>query len=246
MTPGRFTLRSQDGFATLDGAVLSAPPVSFHVEAERQGACRLLTFSPSTCTPACDPGAFCVDTQCLTSPTALDAGAITLSDFQATPVDVASSGGAYFWTPASVADPGDHATLAGDGGEVDPFSLSVCVPTAIVPAEDWSAQMTARAAGEDVVLRWDNVLAGARIYLRMTTGIGTHGGISPVEVECEGPDVGELTLPGTYLDALFADGWGCGECGDNQLKRYVAAEAELATGNVRFRAEAWTGFYFHP
>jgi hypothetical protein len=116
----------------------------------------------------------------------------------------------------------------------------------MTPSEDWTALMEARAPGEDVTLTWSDPLPGARFYLRMTTGIGTHGGISPVEVECEGPDTGSLTLPGPYLDDLFAQGWACGECGDNRVQRYVAAEAALSGATARFSAQAEAFFYFHP
>ena len=80
----------------------------------------------------------------------------------------------------------------------------------------------------------------------MTTGIGTHGGISPIEIECEGPDVGTLEIPGSYLDQLFEDGWSCGECGNNDLRRYVADEGDLSTGKARFTAETWSTFFFQP
>lgn len=243
---GSFKLRSQDGFATFEGSMLSGAPLSFHTEDARQGSCRLLTYEPSNCQPGCDPGASCIDAQCAEAPTLLDAGDLTITEFLADPIHP-TGGGSYYWASESIGDPGARATLTGTGGEVGPFELSVCVPEPVVPAKDWSQMMTDRGPGEDVTLTWNNAVPGARVYLHMTTGIGTHGGISPVEVECEGPDSGALTLPGAYLDQLYAPGsWSCGECGDNQLKRYFAADAPVAPGKLRFRAEAWTGLYFHP
>jgi hypothetical protein len=95
-------------------------------------------------------------------------------------------------------------------------------------------------------LTWSDPVDTARIYLRMTTGIGTHGGISPVELECEGPDVGMLELPGAYLDSLYADGWACGECGGNDLVRYHADEVDAGGTTVQLRTEATVGFWFIP
>lgn len=177
----------------------------------------------------------------------LDAGTLTITEFLADPIEPTDGGGAYYWGSEGLGDPGERATLAGAGGEVGPFELSVCVPEPVVPTADWSQMLADRGAGEDVTLVWSDPTPGARVYLRMTTGIGTHGGISPVEIECEAPDSGSLTLPGVYLDQLYGSAaWSCGECGDNQLRRYFAAEAPIAAGQLRFRAESWTAFYFRP
>jgi hypothetical protein len=115
-----------------------------------------------------------------------------------------------------------------------------------MPSEDWPSLLRQRLAGQDVTLSWSNAVDTARIYLRMTTGIGTHGGISPVEIECEGPDQGSLTLPGAYLDALYADGWSCGECGENRLIRYHVAQSGTGDRIVQLRVQAYYQFFFIP
>jgi hypothetical protein len=129
----------------------------------------------------------------------------------------------------------------------DPFDLTTCVVAPPAPIGDWSAAMSGREAGEDVTLTWSDPYDTARVYLRMTTGIGTHGGISPVEIECEGPDTGSLTLPGAFLDLLY-DGsyWSCGECGDNRLLRYHATEALVGSTTVQLRTQSPTIFYYRP
>jgi len=249
-TEGLFTMRRETGaseFVIFSGSVHSPPSAGFQTEEAREGQCRLLTFAASICAPECDLGAFCIDGECVTPTAALDAGTITLTDVMSEPV-IADDGGihVYNWSSENAGPYGDAATLSASGGVTGDFELSVCLPEAMAPTSDWSQLMEARGAGEDVTLAWDNPLPGARVYIRMTTGVGTHGGISPAEIECEGPDTGSLTLPGAYLDELFADGWGCGECGNNDLKRYFSDDAEITQGTARFRGEATTTFYFHP
>lgn len=249
-TEGLFTLRREAGeldFVVFTGSVHSPPSAGFQTEEAREGLCRLLTFTPSNCTPECDLGSFCIDGECVTPTAALDAGAITLTGIVSDPVMADDGGiGIYFWSSENAGPYGTTATLTATGGVTGDFELSVCVPEAMSPTSDWSQLMETRAAGEDVTLAWDNPLPGARVYIRMTTGIGTHGGISPAEIECEGPDTGSLTLPGAYLDELFADGWACGECGENRLERYYSDDAEITQGTARFRGETPETFYFQP
>lgn len=243
---GRFTLQAQPTFADFSGALFDGPPLAFHHESAREGQCRLLTYEASTCTPACAAPDVCVDAACVTPGSAIDAGALTLTEFLGEPVPVMNAQGSYYWATEDVSGATDRATLTAAGGPAGDFALSVCVPAAITPSTDWNALMEARAPGEDVTLMWSDPIPGARFYMRMTTGIGTHAGVSPVEVECEGPDSGSLTLPGPYLDDLYANGWSCGECGDNRLQRYAAAEATLAGATARFSVQAGVFFYFHP
>jgi hypothetical protein len=243
---GRFTLQAQPSFAVFSGMLLDGPPLAFHHESAREGQCRLLTYEASTCAPACTAPDVCIDAACATPGSAIDAGTLTLTEFLGEPIPAMKAEGSYYWSTEDVTGAKDRATLTAAGGPAGDFALSVCVPSPMTPSADWTALMEARAPGEDVTLEWSDPLPGARFYLRMTTGIGTHGGISPVEVECEGPDTGSLTLPGPYLDDLFAEGWSCGECGDNRVQRYAAAEAALGGATVRFSAQAEAFFYFHP
>lgn len=241
---GELVFRSVPGYSTLQGSFQDGPPVGFHVEAERQGACRLLTFEASTCTPACAGGDLCVEGECLTPSRRLSGGTLTLSG----PLElVAEPDGIDGYFVDSTQEPDHDAPLAlaaTAGADVPAFTAQTCPVVPVDPAADWSALLDARGPGEDVVLRWSNAQEGARVRLRMTTGIGTHGGISPVEVECEGPDTGALTLPGAYLDALYADGWACGECGGNDLVRYRSGAA--GDRGAWFTSEAVTSFWYIP
>ncbi len=125
--------------------------------------------------------------------------------------------------------------------------LPSCAPSPVEPEGDFSAALEARAPGEDVTLRWTNPIPGARVYLRMTNCIGSHGGISPVDVECEAPDTGSLTIVGTFLDALYQpEYWNRGECGVNELVRYHSVSTTIDGATIRFRTETARSFFFFP
>ncbi len=245
-TLDRFELRVGDGWRVFSGRIFDGTPPDPFAETAREGHCRLLESALSFCDPACEWGEFCLDGVCETYPGLRSAGALTLTGIAAVPVTVnPDEYGNYSWDNPD-AFTVSRLTLAAAGGVVPAFSLEACAPPTITPVGDWSALMEARAAGADVTLTWSAPVAGARVYLRMTTGIGTHGGVSPVEIECEGPDTGTLTLPGAYLDALYADGWSCGECGDNTLRRYFAAETQAADATLQLRVMSETTFWFRP
>lgn len=160
----------------------------------------------------------------------------------------ANEAGTYYWGAE-----GGYAVeaigLAATGGTLGALSLTACAPPELAAIGDWSALLEARADGDDVTLTWSDPAPGARVYMRMTTGIGTHGGVSPVEVECEGPDTGSLaSLPGAFLDALYErSAWSCGECGGNELFRYYAtAEVVVGSTAIQLRASTSVTFWFRP
>jgi len=246
-TTNRFELRNWETWRVFSGHVYDGALPDPFSEAAREGLCRLLTSAPTFCDPACALGTeVCIDSTCHTYPGILPAGALTLTGVTGSPVTVQPDDlGYYVWDTTEAFTVG-QVTLAATGDDVGAFLLESCAPPQLAPVGDWSALMTARAPGEDVTLTWSTPTPGARVVLRMTTGIGTHGGVSPVELECEGPDTGELTLPGAYLDALYAEGWSCGECGDNTLRRYFAAEVDVMGTTVQLRVSSETTFWFHP
>lgn len=233
----------------LDGKILPGSLGEFHQEAERQGSCRLLVYDyMSYCDPVCMYSQLCVRGECLTLPEPVSAGTLELRlsgdrTFTVEP----SRTGQYYWVTEDFgsAEVSDVAVSA-PGDVASGFDLQACLFEAPAPTEDWNELMAQREPGQDVVLSWSNPADAARIYLRMTTGVGTHGGISPVEIECEGRDVGSLTLPGAYLDRLYEGGWACGECGGNSLFRYHADQSGAGPDAVQLRAESEATFWFHP
>jgi len=247
-TNSRFTLTGDETYLDFSGAIYDGPAVAFHHESDRVGSCRLLTYEATGCDPLCTGGDVCIDSECVSYPATISAGALTLTGVADAPVEVEPiMEGQYSWSAsASIVDVAAIRAQA-EGDAIGPFDLTTCAVEPPVPEGDWSAAMSARGSGEDVTLTWSNPYSTSRVYLRMTTGIGTHGGISPVEIECEGRDLGSLTLPGAFLDLLY-DGpyWSCGECGDNRLLRYHATEAEVGGTAVQLRTQSPAMFYFRP
>lgn len=241
---GELVVRELGPYSTLSGAFLDRPPVDLHVEADRVGQCRLVTYTPTTCTPSCVAGTeLCVDGVCVVQERVQRAGPLVLDGVVAEPLTAAPDGTGRYWVMFDAAG-GDATLEVAAGTDVAAAEASTCHVGPVVPAEDWSAVLGARAAGADAELRWTHTNPEARIRLRMTTGVATHGGVAHAEVECEGPDTGSLVLPGPFLDELFREGWGCGECGNHELRRYRAGA--IGDSGARLVQEAVTPFWFIP
>lgn len=199
----------------LMGAFADGPRFRFHDEGERIGNCRLMTYTPSSCDPPCDGDSSCVGGECVPWPVRDDRGDLlwTWPDGELT---VSPDGAlAYFAT--------DEASAEGEVS-IEVEGLALASSTIGAPEEDGSFvdAITSRGSG-DATLRWKDPILGARIRLHMTDCAGSHGGFADAEIECEGPDTGELVVPGSFLDQLEAGDWSHGECGSHTLERYHAA-----------------------
>lgn len=238
-------VRNNSWGISFSGSALDRPSTEFHEEAERTGQCRLLRYVPTICDPDC-LNEICVNAACELQPLPNSVGTLTIEGIPDL-TQLSPKGANYFYsketTPLAV---DQQVTIRAPGAIGPSFELSSKVPAAVEEANSWDNAMEDRAQGEDATLMWKSPVPGARYYLRMTTGIGTHGGISPAEVECEGPDTGSLTLPGSYLDELYSAGWSCGECGSNEFIRYRVAETESEGLKIEVRTAVPYSFYFHP
>lgn len=94
----------------------------------------------------------------------------------------------------------------------------------------------------DSVIRWTNPIVDARVRLHMVDCQTTHGGLAPMEIECEGPDTGELVVPEAYIDMLADGDWGHGECGSHDFERYHAA----GDATLRYESVAPSGLAWRP
>jgi len=246
-TSSRFQVSAAPAWVIFDGAVYDGQRIKFHVESQRQGQCRLLTYTSSLCTPACGAGHACVDSECVPFPTVQSVGTVVLAGVGSDAMVDANGTGQYYWfTDGTGVDELTTVSVSAPGDVGPAFELSACATASPLPTTNWDQLLADRADGQDVTLQWSNPIDTARVYLRMTTGIGTHGGISPFEIECEGRDTGSLTLPGSYLDALYSTGWSCGECGNNDLFRYHATETTIGDYTVQLRSQSSVSFWHIP
>jgi hypothetical protein len=243
-TTSRLRLWAIPNQTIFEGAVLDGQRREIHAETERTGNCRLLTYESDTfCDPICENRELCVHGVCERFPEPVSAGTLSIQLSEQEPLEVEPTPlGNYYWTSQDFgSDVVTSITVTASG-----FELSAPLSPALKPMGDWSELAKLRAPGEDLALGWSNPVDTARFYLRMTTCVGTHGGISPVEIECEGTDTGELVIPGAYLDALYAQGWGHGECGGNTIWRYHASQTGCGDSAVQLRAESPASFWFNP
>lgn len=225
------------GDMSLDGVFADGPPLELRTESRRDGQCRLMTYTPSHCSPACADDELCVDGTCEAWPERADLG----------PLQWTFPGGDQTVEADALLNYRASGRLSGHGQvalEGDFLDLAVPTLERPVPVGDWYEAIHGRDGG-DAVLSWSNSHPDARVRLAMTDCTGSHGGIGAAEIECEGPDTGELRLPAAFLDAFDAGDWSHGECGSHRLVRYHA-DAEPDATEVRLESRAWADFWYRP
>lgn len=225
------------GETALQGAFSDGPRLRFHVEGAREGNCRLMTSTPTSCTPACVGDDQCVDGQCVSYPERLDRGDLVWSwpDGEQT---VAANELLGYYATGSASTHGDVSI------RVDGIELTAPTIEPPEPQGDWGAALANRG-NDDATLRWSNPVLDARIRLHMFDCIASHGGIAAAEIECEGPDTGELVVPDAFLDALEDGDWSHGECGTHTFQRYHAA-TPTDDDTIRLETVGNGGLYYFP
>ena len=226
------------GETSLSGHFADGPDLKVHTESERIGNCRLVTYAGTACIPACTPTELCVEGECRAWPTRVDHGTLHW---------VWPDGDKMLEPSALLTYYGTGAASTLGGASINVGGMTLEAPTVDRPKADgdWSEILHSRQAGTDAVLRWTNPVANARVRVYMTDCIGSHGGFAPAEIECEGPDTGELVLPGTFLDTLEAGDWTHGDCGSHTFERYHSGTV-VGDDSVRFETVSDAGFFYFP
>jgi hypothetical protein len=199
----------------LMGAFADGPRMRFHEESERVGNCRLMTYTASPCDPPCEGETSCLGGECVAWPSREDRGDLlwTWPDGEQT---VSPDGNLAYFATGSASSEGEVSI------EVDGLVLAASTIGPPLEVDSFVGDITSRGSG-DATLRWLDPVLDARIRLHMSDCTGSHGGFAAAEIECEGPDTGELVVPGPFLDELEAGDWSHGECGSHTFERYHAS-----------------------
>lgn len=225
------------GETALQGSFADGPPLRFHEESDRRGNCRLMTYSSSACSPGCTGGAACIGGECVAWPERQDLGDLIWSwpDGEQT---VSPDALLSYYATGSASSEGDVSITVGE------LALSASTIGPPVAIGSWVTAITSRGTG-DATLRWQEPILDARVRLYMSDCTASHGGLAAAEIECEGPDIGELVVPGEFLDALEDGDWSHGECGGHSFVRYHSAAPE---GDAAVRLEALSdgGLFYFP
>jgi hypothetical protein len=210
----------------ITGFVLAGDPVDFHVEAERQGSCRLLTFEVGFCDDPCD-GICDAAGVCHPLPTRESIGAVRIEGLA--PGDMTLSEpveGTYYndgVLPEDIFDVNTSVSLvAGD------FEISAGGPVAL--EADLEGERLELVAGVDAEITWTPGGRGDRVRLTLRSPNQAHGLPPSAIIECDGPDTGSFAIPGAWISRL-PDSAGLPicvghDCPPSELRRYRAASAD--------------------
>lgn len=225
------------GDTQLLGAFADEPAMRFHQQSELIGNCRLMTYSPPSCDPPCGSNSACVGDECAPWPVLEDRGELQWAWPDGHQVVSPDETLGYFAT-GSASSSGEVSIEVGN--------LSLTSSTIGPPVErgSWLNSIVSRGPG-DALLRWKDPILYARVRLHMTDCVGTHGGFAAAEIECEGPDTGELLVPGSFLDEIEAGDWNHTQCGDHTFDRYHASSPEEDT-LTRLETIGPGTLFYHP
>ena len=225
------------GGTELLGVFADVPEMEFHQQSELIGNCRLMTYSPTTCAPPCGSASACVAGECAPWPVPEDKGELLWTWPDGEEVVSPDRTLGYFATGT--------ATAAGEVSiEVEDFALTSSTIGSPEERGSWLDAIISRGSG-DAVLRWKEPILHARIRLHMTDCIVSHGGFAAAEIECEGPDTGELIVPGSFLDEVEAGDWNHTQCGDHSFDRYHASSPDDDT-LTRLETVGPGTLFYHP
>lgn len=178
------------------------------VEADRQGACRLLTMPVPSCPSGCTPPEECVGQDvCASFPSRLLAGTLTFDGVPGV-TTVSPRAGSLFYdgaVPTALPGPADVVSASAEGDDLPPFAVATCgvTPLTLDVIPTWEE-------GVDLVLTWPTTDPGSRIRARFASDYAHR--LTPEVVECDAPDTGRLVVPATMLDTVMNGTWSCGSC----------------------------------
>jgi hypothetical protein len=199
---GGFSVAMEASYTAFSGSVADGVvPVTVLEQVGGEGDCVLLRRNNPFCNPTCSPGQTCdFDGTCIPYPVNQDLGTVSVSGL-ATPVEVPGMGPSftYFDTdlPHPGMTPGAAIVLNTSGGAYDPIELHGIGVAMIEP----SASELAIASGEALEVTW--AASGSDARVRLELSVDQHG-MTPVELVCDAPDTGSLTVSAALMTEFLA------------------------------------------
>jgi hypothetical protein len=206
---GGFRLESDALLTTLGGAVTDGViPLTVLDPVAAAGDCELLRRKTLFCDPGCAADQTCgLDGECVPYPRNQDVGTVTVTGLFDEVEMEPSANNSYYALGLSQppTDPGALVTLTARGssseGQFTLYGVGV-VPLALEPGI-WRLE-----SGVDLELRWDNpgtLAPEVRSRVEVVVTIDQHG-LTPVQLQCDFPDTGRGTVPGTLVADLVGFG----------------------------------------
>jgi hypothetical protein len=224
--------------ASLTAAFREGPVPSARVLLDSAGDCQLTRAGNGSCDPPCTTGVCLEDGRCLPYPAGSSAGTLTWT-LPGGPRSVAyddSTQGYYDSIAGPVVTLGGTTRVMGQG-----FDLSATVPEPL----DLGEPPPPLTPGQDVTFTWP-AQTGTRIRVFLPTDTASHGLESPMRIECDVADTGQVVVAWRLIEPwLDPANWGCGDCRSAYLERYrdvVGGGVTLRIALQRaFGVEAWRG-----
>jgi hypothetical protein len=189
----------------VSGTIFEPRPMFHRLDME-EGACRYYVYEPVDCSPCngiCDS-----DGECVTFPTSLSAGTVTVT----TPAgEVVMPYHEYSYypdeqPPRELFGAGDPVSLDAEGAGVPAFSLDsqgvAPISIALVEGGDSGDDTLELVDGADVELSWGDPQPGSRVRVQLKSNNGAHGTPVFAYIDCEADDTGSLVIPRAMVEAF--------------------------------------------
>ena len=229
-------------FSQIHGVVREGPAPLWQHESANDGTCRLLSYTPSFCDPACS-SELCVDGTCQPYPRYLDAGRVTIGGLAGPDVSMEAEAlyHAYkgpFNPPVELFADDAVVTLSAPGaGAVPAFQAETRgVPALVTEIQGFVITLK---DSEDFVLRWTPADdPDARVRVTLQSRNDGHGLPFSGVIECDAPDdAAEIVIPRAMIAAFPAtDNWEMPclghDCPRSWIRRYQRSYALVPGGGI--------------
>jgi hypothetical protein len=196
---GMINLIEGGGFLSVFALIQDGPERPTPIAAAQAGECTVFVRpQPALCSPACTDGVCTAPGTCTPWPANVDVGAITVTGLRQ-PLRFVPGQFGYEPTPAPGKDlfaPGAAIGVSAPGATGPGFSVGLTGVADLTGGPDASLTLV---DGQDTTVRWSAAGSG---QIQLGLVVGWHGAPYEALLLCEGPDDGELVVPGGLIADL--------------------------------------------